>query len=236
MRDTPASRSCSVDYAELRRRFRAAAGRAGAELTEYLHPLHGPAGEALATDVAYLGRRDAAKLMVLISGTHGVEGQFGSACQTAWLEENSPWGLPEDTAVLAIHLINPWGTAWSRRVNEDNVDLNRNFVDWQAGVPKNDGYAALHEALVCHEWEGSDRNKADEALAAAKQRPGGHAGLAPIVEAGQYDFPDGLFYGGAGPVWSNRTLNDILVTFAGQARHVVVFDLHTGAAPMATRP
>ncbi|MEO5325073.1 DUF2817 domain-containing protein [Mesorhizobium sp. CC13] len=231
MRDTPASRSYSVDYAELRQRFRAAAARAGAELTEYLHPLHGPAGEALATDVAYLGRRNAAKLMVLISGTHGVEGQFGSACQTAWLEENSPRRLPEDTAVLAIHLINPWGTAWSRRVNEDNVDLNRNFIDWQAGAPKNDRYATLHEALVCHEWEGPDRNKADEALAAAKQRLGGHAGLAPIVEAGQYDFPDGLFYGGAGPVWSNRTLGDILTTFAGQAHHVVVFDLHTGAGP-----
>ena len=231
MRDVAAARSYSVGFAELRQRFRNAAQRAGAELTEYVHPLHGPAGEVLATDVALIGRRGAAKLMVLISGTHGVEGQFGSACQTAWLEENTPWRLPDDTAILAIHLLNPWGTAWSRRVNEDNVDLNRNFIDWQAGAPKNDKYADLHTALVCHEWEGPDRVRADEALEAARTRLGGHAGIAPIVEAGQYQFPDGLFYGGAGQVWSNRTLNDILTAFAERARHVVVFDMYTGAGP-----
>ncbi|KSV74509.1 hypothetical protein N182_28115 [Sinorhizobium sp. GL2] len=231
MRDTPTARSYSIGFAELRRRFRDAAQRAGAELTEYVHPLHGPAGEVLATDVAFIGRRSASKLMVIVSGTHGVEGQFGSACQTAWLEENTPWRLPDDTAILAIHLINPWGTAWSRRVNEDNVDLNRNFVNWQAAVPENRKYAELHDALVYHEWNGSDRDTADMALAEAKLRLGGHAGLARIVEAGQYQFPDGLFYGGAGPVWSNRTLYDILDAFAAQARDVVVFDLHTGAGP-----
>ncbi|MDR6756834.1 polar amino acid transport system ATP-binding protein [Mycoplana sp. BE70] len=231
MHQMPPVTTYSVDYATLRARFLAAAQKAGAELHEYSHPLNGPGGEHLATDVAFLGRRDASKLMVLISGTHGVEGQFGSACQSTWLAENCPWRLPDDTAVLVIHLINPWGTAWSRRVNEDNVDLNRNFIDWQAGPPKNARYVDLHPALVCHEWEGPDRSKADEALAAAMKANGGYAGLAPIIEAGQYEFSDGLFYGGNGPVWSNRTLNDILATFAQQASDVVVFDLHTGAGP-----
>ena len=219
------------DFSALRARFLAAARQAGADLVEYLHPLHGPSGERLATDVAYLGRNDAKKLLVLISGTHGVEGAFGSACQTAWLSQNSPWQLPDDTAVLAIHLINPWGTAWQRRVNEDNVDLNRNFIDWQKGTPKNERYAALHNALVCRAWEGPERERAQEAFKAAKQQHGGYVGLAPIIEAGQYDFPDGLFYGGDGPVWSNRTLNEILSTFAQQAEQIVVFDLHTGAGP-----
>ncbi len=219
------------DFSALRARFLAAARQAGADLVEYLHPLHGPNGERLATDVAYLGRNDAKKLLVLVSGTHGVEGPFGSACQTAWLSQNSPWQLADDTAVLVIHLINPWGTAWQRRVNEDNVDLNRNFIDWQKGAPKNERYAALHDALVCHAWEGPERDRAQEAFEAAKRQHGGYAGLAPIIEAGQYDFPDGLFYGGDGPVWSNRTLNEILSTFAQQAEQVVVFDLHTGAGP-----
>ncbi|WDZ80709.1 DUF2817 domain-containing protein (plasmid) [Ensifer adhaerens] len=219
------------DFPVLRARFLSAARTAGASLVEYLHPLHGPNGERLATDVAYLGRNDAKKLLVLVSGTHGVEGPFGSACQTAWLSQNSPWQLPDDTAVLAIHLINPWGTAWTRRVNEDNVDLNRNFIDWQKGPPKNERYAALHGALVCRAWEGPERDAAAQAFEAAKQQVGGYAGIAPIVEAGQYDFPDGLFYGGDGPVWSNRTLIEILSTFAQQAAEVVVFDLHTGAGP-----
>jgi octopine/nopaline transport system ATP-binding protein len=221
----------SGDYSALRARFLAAARTAGASLVEYLHPLHGPDGERLATDVAYLGRDDARKLMVLISGTHGVEGPFGSACQTAWLSQNTPWQLPDDTAVLAIHLINPWGTAWSRRVNEDNVDLNRNFIDWQKAPPKNERYGALHGALVCPALEGPAHDTAMQAYEEAKRRSGGYAGLAPIIEAGQYDFPDGLFYGGDGPVWSNRTLIEILTTFAQQATEVVVFDLHTGAGP-----
>ncbi len=221
------------DFSALRARFVTAARTAGASLVEYSHSLHGPAGEPLTTDVAYLGRRDVKKLMVLISGTHGVDGPFGSACQTAWFSQNSPWHLPDDTAVLAIHLINPWGTAWSRRVNEDNVDLNRNFIDWQKAPPANERYAELHAALVCRSWDGPERETADQAYEAVKAKAGGYQGLAPVIEAGQYEYPGGLFYGGNRAVWSNETLQDILSTFAQQAKDVVVFDLHTGAGPYA---
>ncbi|MCZ7469189.1 DUF2817 domain-containing protein [Agrobacterium rhizogenes] len=221
----------SVDYTVLRQRFLSAARRSGAALFEYKHPLHGPGGEPLFTDVAYLGERNASKKLVILSGTHGVEGQFGSACQAEWLSANNPLPLAADTAVVIIHLINPWGTAWSRRVNEDNVDLNRNFIDWEAAVPRNERYAALHEAFACAEWDGPDRDRADQKLKDAKAAAGGHAGIAAIVEAGQYDCPDGLFYGGSGPTWSNHTLRDVLNTFVSGASDVIVFDLHTGAGP-----
>ncbi|MGI0522880.1 DUF2817 domain-containing protein [Rhizobium giardinii] len=221
----------SVDYNMLRQRFLSAARRANAALFEYKHPLHGPGGENLFTDVAYLGDRNASRKLAILSGTHGVEGQFGSACQAEWLAANNPMKLPADTAIVFIHLINPWGTAWSRRVNEDNIDLNRNFVDWEGAPPRNDQYSKLHEAFVCAEWDGPDRDRADQILSQASQAAGGHAGIAAIVEAGQYEFPDGLFYGGDGPVWSNHTLNDILRTFVSDASDVIVFDLHTGAGP-----
>ncbi|WP_413786062.1 DUF2817 domain-containing protein [Agrobacterium sp. rho-13.3] len=221
----------SVDYSVLRQRFLAAARRANATLFEYEHPLHGPGGEPLFTDVAYIGERDASKMLVILSGTHGVEGQFGSACQAEWLAANTPLQLPANTAVLLIHLINPWGTAWSRRVNEDNVDLNRNFIDWEGTVPHNENYASLHDAFVWKEWDGPDRDRADQKLSEAKQTAGGDAGIAAVVEAGQYNCPDGMFYGGSGPTWSNRTLNDILSRFARDASDVIVFDLHTGAGP-----
>lgn len=223
----------SIDHSILRQRFLAAARKAGAALFEYPHPLHGPNGETLTTDVAYLGARSASKLVVLISGTHGVEGQFGSTCQAEWLAANCPWKLPDDTAIVVVHLINPWGTAWARRVNEDNVDLNRNFINWETDVPRNEEYAALHDALVCREWVGTNRDKADEQFSNAKKRLGGHAGIAPIIEAGQYQFADGMFYGGDGPVWSNRTLKTIFETFTQKATDVIVFDLHTGAGPYA---
>ena len=35
--------------------------------------------------------------------------------------------LPDDAAIVIVHVLNPYGMAWLRRVNENNVDLNRNF-------------------------------------------------------------------------------------------------------------
>ena len=220
----------ALDHATLSARFVAAAKAAGASLTRHEHPLHGPMGEPLGVDVAVLGPADASRMMIMISGTHGVEAPYGSACQTAWLEGAGRRELPPDTAVMMIHLINPWGAAWSRRVNEDNVDLNRNFIDWTAAPPKNDGYAKLHGALVCTEWEGAARVASEEALSEAKARMG-PAAVTAAIESGQYDFPDGLFYGGEGESWSNRTLRQILATHASAARQVIAFDLHTGAGP-----
>ena len=46
------TQSYAVSFSVMRERFRRAAQRAGADLSEYLHPLHGPDGEVLATDVA----------------------------------------------------------------------------------------------------------------------------------------------------------------------------------------
>lgn len=225
-----ASLPFALDYATMRQRFLAAARAAGAVLSEHVHPLHGPDGNPVATDVALIGRADAPKLMLLISGTHGVEGAYGSACQTAWLGQKSRWALPDDTAVLMVHLINPWGTAWSRRVNEDNVDLNRNFIDWTAPPPGNAAYADLHPALVVPALEGPERNAADDALAELA-RTKGQTALSSIIEAGQYAFSDGLFYGGDAPVWSNRVLAAILARFGQDAGQVIAFDLHTGAGP-----
>ncbi len=48
--------------------------------------------------------------------------------------------VPDDLAVVLIHAINPYGFAWIRRVNEDNVDLNRNCIDFGAAIPENPGY------------------------------------------------------------------------------------------------
>ncbi|RFB83471.1 ABC transporter [Rhizobium leguminosarum bv. trifolii] len=221
----------SVNYGVLRQRFLASARRAKATLFEFEHPLHGADGEQLYTDVAHIGARDASRVLIVISGTHGVEGQFGSACQSEWLSANAAWQLPADTAVLMVHLINPWGTAWSRRTNEDNVDLNRNFINWNKPAPQNPSYKELHAAFVCPEKDGPQRDHADSIVEHARRTLGGQAGLAAIVEAGQYDFSDGLFYGGQGPVWSNRTLHEILRTFASKAKHAIIFDLHTGAGP-----
>lgn len=217
-----------ADFGAQRQQFLHAAQQAGATVTSYAHPLKGPGGEALATDVAWLGDPAASRVLVAISGTHGVEGYYGSTCQTLWLRELAARILPADVAVMMVHLINPWGTAWVRRVNEDNVDLNRNYVDFGAPLPVNSRYESLHDIYACRDIDGAQRKQADARLASEVEALG-WAGVQAIVGAGQYRHADGLFYGGQAPTWSNRTLHEIAQCFLKKARVAISFDLHTGA-------
>ena len=133
-------------YTEARRKFLAAAKNADAVLGEYRHPLPGPCGEALFTDTALLGNSNAERLVIVSSGVHGVEGFCGSACQIALLHSGLLAGA-KSCAILLVHALNPFGFAHLRRTNEDNVDLNRNFVD-HAHPPTNGDYERLHPLLV----------------------------------------------------------------------------------------
>jgi hypothetical protein len=130
-------------YAEGRAAFLRAVAAAGpsATLCTYPHPLHGPGGEELATDVALVGDPAARGVLLVCTATHGVEGFCGTACLLQWLERAR--ALPLGVRAVLVHAINPHGYAWVRRVNEGNIDLNRNFVD-HARPPANAVYAQAH--------------------------------------------------------------------------------------------
>lgn len=216
------------DYVEARSRFLDAARAGGARLVEHAHPLTGPTGEPLATDVAVLGAPDAPTRLLVISGTHGVEGFAGSMCQTRWLSEGE--GVPDGLAVVLVHAINPYGFAWVRRVNEDNVDLNRNCIDFAAALPENPGYDRLAGALVPSRWdEETQRSTGRELLAFASEH--GFDALQAAISGGQYRHPTGVFFGGREPVWSQRTLEAIARETLADADRVAVLDLHTGLGP-----
>jgi len=221
----------SKDYGEARRKFRDAATRAGAQLASYVNPnVKGPNAEELTTDVAHLGPRDASRVLLTISATHGAEGFAGSGAQIGSFEAGLGRELPADTALVAIHAINPYGFSWLRRVTEDNVDLNRNFVDHAGPLPSNPGYDELADAICPSEWR-------EAALAAAKQkleaygRRHGVAALQAAITAGQYNHADGVFYGGARPTWSREILLKILSEHAARARRLAAIDFHTGLGP-----
>jgi len=211
-----------------RERFIEAARAAGAELTEFEHPMRGPRREMLATDVAVIGDPLAPKRFIVVSGTHGIEGYYGSDSQIAFLHSLQKRALPADVCVVMVHLINPWGTAWLRRVNEDNVDLNRNYVAFNEPLPDNARYEAFHTIYLCPDLDGPARRRADERLADEIERLG-LATVMGIVEAGQYAHADGIFFGGQHATWSNCTLRAIAKRFIDGARTAMCFDLHTGA-------
>ena len=136
------------DFVQSRDRFLAAADRVGAALTNISHPLKGSQGENLATDVARIGSTEADRLVVLITGVHGVEHYAGSACVCDWLERGGAVSLPDGMAMVVIHAINPWGASYCRRYTEDNVDLARNFLDPSEPMPENPAYEVLHDDLM----------------------------------------------------------------------------------------
>lgn len=220
----------SETYAEARTKFCGAAAEAGGALRSWLNPhATGLNGERLYLDTARFGPADASRMLVLISSTHGVEGHCGSGAQIAWLRTGGPAGLPKDTGALIVHAINPYGFAWTRRVNEDNVDLNRNFVDHDKPYPDN-GYDAVAAALLPAEWTDTGRVESKRTLEAYAQKHGAFA-LQSAITSGQYSHPDGVFYGGVKPTWSNRTIRAIAREELGRADRVGVIDFHTGLGP-----
>ncbi|MGH6894708.1 MAG: M14 family metallopeptidase [Dongiaceae bacterium] len=223
-----ASQHFRPTYAAAREAFRAAAAAHGLKVRSHRNPVKGAAGEELTTDVALAGPENATRLMILVSGTHGAEGFCGSGIQVSWLADSRP--PPVDTAVLLVHAINPHGFSHVRRVTEDNVDLNRNFVDHGNARPGNPGYDALRDAVCPKDWtaESEQRNLAILRAYAAQH---GTDALETAIASGQYVDPQGVFYGGTQPTWSNRTLRTILAPFAASVRLAAFIDLHTGLGP-----
>ena len=225
-----ASRHFSPDYAAARGRFLEVSQAAGARLEAHENPARGPAGEALFADLAWLGPPAATRVLVTISATHGVEGFCGSGVQCGWLEAGLHRNLPEGTALLQIHAINPHGFAWLRRVTEDNVDLNRNFVDHGAPYPVNEGYEALREIICPVDWNDAVIAETQAALDAYAEAKGPRA-LQTAISGGQYSHAEGIFYGGNAATWSHRLLKWIFREKLRSARQVAVIDYHTGLGP-----
>jgi Protein of unknown function (DUF2817) len=222
--------SFATSYSEAHDKFLSAARVAGASLHCYANTRKGPHGEALSTDVARLGPEDASKIVVTISSTHGVEGYCGSGFQVDWLASVGASGLPKDTAALFIHAINPYGFAWTRRVTEEGNDLNRNYVDHGKLYPVNEGYLEIADALVPADFSDAGLKAADAKLAAYRQKVGDIA-YYRALSGGQYSHADGMFFGGGGPSWSNRTLHAIVDKYLKGRRDVAVIDFHTGLGP-----
>lgn len=219
------------DYAEARAGFLAAATKRGLAVASALHPSRkGAKGEDLAMDAVLLGPADAASLLIVTSGTHGVEGFCGSGCQRALLADDELLARIDKAklAVLLVHAMNPWGFSRLRRANEDNIDLNRNFRDFSQPQAKNAGYAELHDLLLPAVWPPDDANRA--ALLVARERMG-HREFQAAVSVGQDSRKDGLFFCGAAPSWSNQTLRALVKRHGAGKRRIGWIDIHTGLGP-----
>lgn len=220
------------DYAQARQAFGEAAHTVGAQISSYVNPKRGIAGEELATDAAWIGPRQARCVLVSISATHGVEGFYGSACQINWLTAmaQGEQPLPPDTAVLMVHALNPYGFSWTRRVNEDNIDINRNHLNFSNLPLVNLGYEEVHELILPTAWDEATQARVQSDLWDFMHRVGPRA-ASLAISGGQYHHANGIFYGGTSLCWSNQTLNTIVQSHLQHAKAIAVLDHHTGLGP-----
>ena len=220
----------SPSYAQARTKFLEAAAIAGLPIESHAHPLKGRDGEDLAMDVVRDGPADATKLLIVSSACHGVEGYCGSGVQVFALHDQE-WrdkAHAAGVATLYIHALNPYGFSHVRRFTHENVDLNRNFQDFSKPLPVNTAYREVQPLLLPEQWPPSAEN------AAARQQyidTYGEAAWQAAISQGQHEFPQGVFFGGTEPTWSNRTLRQVLRQHGARASHIAWIDLHTGLGP-----
>ncbi|MEM8672469.1 MAG: DUF2817 domain-containing protein [Cyanobacteria bacterium P01_G01_bin.67] len=222
------SKLYSQNYAAARRRFRDLSLAANARLEQYPINIEGREHNSLTIDVAIIGCPDPSWSLVLSSGTHGIEGFFGSAIQCAWLEQVAASVFtPENGNIVLIHGVNPYGFDALRRTNEHNVDLNRNFLmsneDYH-GAP--DGYETLNEFLNPSSPPSSFEPFLLKTL--WKLWRMGLPALKNSIAGGQYEFPRGLFFGGHGLEQSTFIIQNGIERWIVGVRDIIHIDFHSG--------
>ena len=188
-------------------------------------------------DNIYLsGKTEKENLIVLTTGVHGIEGYIGSVMLDVFFEEIYPTLDTENTGILVVANVNPYGMKYMRRYNENNVDLNRNFIlDWESfDLASNKDYPEVKEFLqpegkignaLWHE-AGFYLSLAKEALTKGADK------VSDALLTGQYEYAEGVYYGGAGDEVSTAYLKGVFNgCLEGGYQNIVHIDIHSGYGP-----
>ncbi len=174
-------------------------------------------------DVPVLTIGNGANKIVINTGIHGLEGFSGSSALNMFLSLNSGF-LKENKnfQIVLIHCINGFGMDHRTRENANNVDLNRNFRNWDIPPKQNELYKIAHKLLISKPGK-------EKYHAIVKFRHDHKSdGVWSAISRGQYEFPDGIFYGGAGPEPEYFIVQNIYDDLMRDAKSLLSIGLHTG--------
>lgn len=170
-------------------------------------------------------------LIILCSGVHGVEGYAGHAAQELFVKRFINPVMLSKTGVLLIHSVNPYGFKYTRRVTENNVDLNRNSTaDSTLYDTRNDGYTKVYD-LINPQGAANVSSLRDRFFflkAINEIRRASLPVLRQAVLQGQYQSPEGLYFGGQRVEPQVDSLKAIITEVASPYRRVLMIDIHTG--------
>lgn len=175
------------------------------------------------------------KWILITTGLHGVEGFVGSAMMDLFVKEFLSQIDPAVTGVQLVHAINPWGMANIRRVNKNNVDLNRNFMLNREDFLEdfNPEYQKLNRTLnpahPLREFWMEDLGLARRVIANLLRE--GIKSLRGAVLLGQPGFPDGLYYSGKEYQPETLLLREWIHRGFSAYDQVLHLDMHTGYGP-----
>jgi len=195
-------------------------------------PLKSQTDNDLTIDFCYVPPKDTTeKLVILISGTHGIEGYVGSAVQQMLMQDFFQPEMFSNTGLLLVHGLNAWGFKHQRPFSENNVDLNRHFSDDRTLFEtQNDGFVALYDMLTPKGKlnMNSIGNRFFMLKAIQKIAQKGMPALLQAFAQGQYQFPEGIYFGGQNFEQQVEILKSVLTEKASSYPKLLNLDLHTG--------
>ena len=176
-------------------------------------------------------------LIVITTGVHGIEGYIGSVMLDVFWEEIYASEINQaNTGVLVVANVNPYGMKYHRRYNENNVDLNRNFIlDWNTfDMTVNKDYPKVNTFLGPKESMGNivGHELSFYGSLAKEVIEDGADVISNALLGGQYEAPEGVYYGGNGDEASTKYLKDVFQqTLESEYENVVHIDVHSGYGP-----
>ena len=188
--------------------------------------------EDLFVDWAFLPpSKQKENLIVLLSGVHGIESFATTALQRALLQNANLWTQGGHTGLLIIHGLNPYGHKYSRRVTENNVDLNRNFFDRPKDFQDpNTAYIQFESFLNPKRPLKINLFSLGKFVLQALFYLFRHSmqDLRQAILQGQYSFPKGIFYGGSQLQPHGEWPKKLLQEKGHGFKKYLFVDLHTG--------
>lgn len=188
----------------------------------------------LQVDYVYLPALKTPKNLYLIfSGVHGIEAYTGSALSAQFMEKELPNLNREQTGILLVHSLNPYGFKYHQRCTENQVNLNRNCsASPDLYKMKNPTSIELSTKFI----PSTPLTDRPAPLLRQMRKDQGQVYFGDIlmddfikgVGPGQYESVFGLEYGGTGPEPQIAELTKLLQKIMPAYKDILLFDVHTG--------
>ena len=173
-------------------------------------------------------------LVIISTAEHGIEGYVGYAMMKAFVEEFAPRLNPESTGLLLIHGLNPWGMKHHRKVNENSVDLNRNFVMHDDFDPAINPEFHQIKNLINPQTPIQSFRMETVTFWGRVIKTLFTNGIATITKAallGQHHTSNGFYFGGTNHQEGTIVAMDLYRRALEEYESVIQIDMHTGYGP-----